>query len=329
MSGRFGFSGEQKQSMHVVNQVEQLERGQPTVLTIGAFDGVHRGHQYLIRQVVNRARSIDAASMVLTFDPRPQVILRPDNYQLTDSVAKERIISALGVDTLVVMPFSQETTQIPAGQFLVSILDHVNVTEIWLGADFAFGHKRGGDVDFLIRAGQNSGFAVHVVARQGLAGGAVSSTRARELVAEGKVAEAAVLLGHYPSMRGQVVRGAGRGKDLGFPTANVDPMPFQLVPGIGVYAGYLRADSGSHQAAISVGYNVVFGGQDIVVEAHVLDFDGDLRGIDVALDFVVRLRGEQNFERVEDLVAQMHLDVAQVRSTLAESEEPGEIMLTP
>ena len=315
--------------MHVVTEIEELERGRPTVLTIGAFDGVHRGHQYLMRQVVNRARSIDAASMVLTFDPRPQVILRPNNFQLTDGLAKERIISTLGVDTLIVMPFSEETTQIPAGQFLVSILDHVNVSEIWLGADFAFGHKRGGDVDFLIRAGQHSGFAVHVVARQALAGEDVSSTRARELVVEGRVAEAATLLGHYPSVHGQVVRGAGRGKDLGFPTANVDPVRFQLVPGTGIYAGYLRTDGSSYPAAISVGYNLVFGGQDIVVEAFVLDFDGDLRDADVALDFVSRLRGEQNFEQVDDLVAQMHQDVAAVRAILDRSEEPGEIILIP
>jgi riboflavin kinase / FMN adenylyltransferase len=315
--------------MHVVAQVEQLERGKPTVLTIGAFDGVHRGHQYLIRQVVNRARSIDATSMVVTFDPRPQVILRPGENQLTDGMAKERIFSALGVDTLVIMPFSQETMQIPAGQFLVSILDHVNLTEIWLGADFVFGHKRGGNVDFLIRAGQHSGFAVHVVARQALAGGAVSSTRARALVTEGKVMEAALLLGHYPSLRGQVVRGAGRGKDLGFPTANVEPVPFQLVPGTGVYAGYLRTAGDRLPAAISVGYNLMFGGRNIVVEAYVLDFDGDLRGADVALDFVKRLRGELNFERVEDLIAQMHVDVAEIGSILACSEEPGEIILTP
>jgi riboflavin kinase / FMN adenylyltransferase len=315
--------------MHVATQVEQLERGGPTVLTIGAFDGVHRGHQYLIRQVVNRARSIDAASMVVTFDPRPQVILRPGEHQLTDGMAKERIISALAVDTLVIMPFSQETTQIPAGQFLVSILDHVNLTEIWLGADFAFGHKRGGNVDFLIRAGQHSGFAVHVVARQALAGGAVSSTRARELVTEGNVTEAALLLGHYPSLHGQIVHGAGRGKDLGFPTANVQPAPFQLVPGTGVYAGYLRIAGDRFPAAISVGYNLVFGGRNIVVEAYVLDFDGDLGGADVALDFVERLRDELNFERVEDLVARMHVDVAEIGSILARAEEPGEIILTP
>lgn len=315
--------------MHVVNDLEELERGRPTVLTIGAFDGVHRGHQYLIRQVVTRARSIDAVSMVLTFDPRPQVVLRPGNLQLTDGVAKERIISALGADALVVMPFSEETTRIPAGQFLVSILDHVNLTEIWAGADFAFGHKRGGDVDFLVRAGQHSGFAVHVVARQSLAAAAVSSTRVRELVAEGKVEEAALLLGHYPSLRGRVVRGAGRGADLGFPTANIDPVQSQLVPGTGIYAGYLRADDQRLPAAISVGHNLVFGGGRLVVEAYLLDFEGNLRDQDVALDFVARLRGEQNFDSVDDLVSQMHRDVAEVRSILDRSEEPGEIMLTP
>jgi riboflavin kinase / FMN adenylyltransferase len=314
--------------MHVVNDLEQLERSRPTVLAIGAFDGVHRGHQYLIRQVVNRARAIDAASMVLTFDPRPQVILRPGNYQLTDGADKARIISALGVDTLVVMPFSEETSLIPAGQFLVTILDHVNLAEIWLGADFAFGYKRGGDVDFLIRAGQHSGFAVHVVARQGLAGGAISSTRARELVTAGKVDEAALLLGHYPSLRGHVVPGAGRGRDLGFPTANIQPVPSQLVPGTGIYAGYLRIDNRCLPAAISVGYNPVFGGQHIVVEAYILDFDGDLRDEEVTLDFVARLREEQNFDSVDELVAQMHRDVANVRTILAGSEEPGELMLT-
>jgi riboflavin kinase / FMN adenylyltransferase len=315
--------------MHVATEIGSLTRGRPTVLTIGAFDGVHRGHQYLIRQVVNRARSIDAASMVLTFDPRPQVVLRPGNYQLTDGAAKERIISALGVDTLLIMPFSEETSQIPAGQFLVSILDHINLAEIWLGADFAFGHKRSGDVDFLIRAGQHSGFAVHVVARQALAGLPVSSTRARELVAAGQVEDAALLLGHYPSLRGRVVRGAGRGADLGFPTANVEPPPAQLVPGTGIYAGYLRTDDQRLSAAISVGYNVVFGGQQVVVEAYVLDFDGDLRESEVALDFVARLRGEQNFESIDDLVAQMNLDVENTRAILQHSEEPGEIMLNP
>lgn len=315
--------------MHVVTHVDQLERGRPCILTIGAFDGVHRGHQYLIRQVVNRARSLDAASLVLTFDPRPQVVLRPGEFQLTDGAAKERIISALGVDTLVLMPFTHETSQIPAGQFLVSLLDHVNLAEIWVGADFAFGHKRGGDVDFLIRAGQHSGFAVHVVARQGLAGGVVSSTRVRELVGAGQVEPAAVLLGHYPSLRGRVVRGAGRGADLGFPTANLAPVPFQLIPGTGIYAGYLRTDGASLPAAISVGHNLTFGGGEVVVEAYVLDFEKNLREREVALDLVARLRDELHFDSVPELITQMQRDVDEVRRILAASEEPGELILTP
>lgn len=313
--------------MRVVDRFEELDRGRPVVLSIGAFDGVHRGHQYLIRQVVTRARAIDAASTVVTFDPRPQVVLQPGEDQLTDGTAKERIVAALGVDTLVVMPFSRDTAQIPAGQFLVHMLDHVNLAEIWLGADFAFGYKRGGNVDFLIRAGQHSGFAVHVVPRQGLAGGTVSSTRIRELVGEGKVEEAAILLGHYASLRGHVVRGAGRGLDLGFPTANIDPVKFQLVPATGIYAGYLRLDDRRLPAAISVGYNPVFGGDHLVVEAYILDFEGDLREQAVALDFVARLRDEQNFSSVDALVAQMHRDVANARLMLEGSEEPGEIML--
>ncbi len=314
--------------MRIVHDVRELERGTPTVLTIGAFDGVHRGHQYLIRQVVNRARSIRAEAMVLTFDPRPQVVLRPESYQLTNGAEKARIIGALGVGTLLLMPFTVETAQIPAGQFLVSLLDHVNLAEIWIGADFAFGHKRDGDVNFLIRTGGNSGFGVHVVARQMLANTVVSSTRARELVAEGRIEEAATILGHYPSVSGTVVRGAGRGAQLGYPTANLDLVEAQLTPGTGIYAGYMRTDGQCLPAAISVGFNVVFGGETLSVEAFVLDFDGDLRGKQLQLDFVARLRGEENFESVEALVEQMHVDVAKVRTILAAAGEPGELLLT-
>jgi riboflavin kinase/FMN adenylyltransferase len=313
--------------MLTISDLNGLERGSPTIMTIGAFDGVHRGHQYLIRQVVNRARSIDAQSMVLTFDPRPQVVLRPDTYQLSNADEKARIISALGVNILYIMPFTQETTQIPAGQFLASILDRVNLAEIWVGADFAFGHTRTGDVDFLIRAGSRSGFAVHVVARQTLGGQEVSSTRARELVAAGRVAEAAYILGHYASVSGTVVQGAGRGAGLGYPTANLALAPTQLVPGTGIYAGYMRWDGQRRPAAISIGFNVVFGGEILSVEAFALDFDGDLRGKEMHLDFVDRLRGEENFDSVDALVEQMHRDVAQVRSILERTGEPGELLL--
>jgi riboflavin kinase/FMN adenylyltransferase len=315
--------------MRIVHDLAELERAEPTVLTIGAFDGVHRGHQFLIRQVVARARHLGARSMVLTFDPRPQVVLRPGSVQLTDGPAKARIMAALGVDVLTVLPFSRALSEMPAGQFLVSILDHVNLIEVWVGADFAFGHNREGNVDFLIRTGQHSGFAVHVVARQALDREPISSTRARELVGGGDVAAAARVLGHFPSVGGVVTRGAGRGVTLGYPTANLEVPQTQLIPTTGIYAGYLRVDGERMPAAISVGRNLTFGGGDVVVEAYVLDFEGDLRGRSVHLDFVARLRDELRFDGADELVAQMDRDVEETRVLLARAEEPGELLLQP
>jgi riboflavin kinase/FMN adenylyltransferase len=313
--------------MRIVHDLAELERAEPTVLTIGAFDGVHRGHQFLIRQVVARARHLGARSMVLTFDPRPQVVLRPGSVQLTDGPAKARIMAALGVDVLTVLPFSRALSEMPAGQFLVSILDHVNLIEVWVGADFAFGHNREGNVEFLIRNGQRSGFGVHIVPRKRLGSREISSTAIRELVGSGDVAGASVLLGHYPRISGVVVKGAGRGAGLGFPTANIRLPEAQFLPGTGIYAGRLLVGDRILGAAISVGYNVQFDGQEISVEAYALDFDGDLRGREVSLDFVERIRGEARFESVEALVEQIGRDVAQVRGILEETREPGELIL--
>lgn len=315
--------------MKVVHDLAALQRGTPTILTIGAFDGVHRGHQYLIRSAVDRARALQFESMVLTFDPRPVVTLRPGSTQLTDGIDKTRIIAALGPDVLAILPFTVETSQIPAGQFLGRILDHVNLAEVWVGADFAFGHKREGTVDFLIRSGQSSGFGVHIVARQRFQDGQLSSTRVRELLEEGDVAQAAVLLGHYPGFRGRVVSGFGRGKDLGFPTANIETAESQALPAIGIYAAYLRVNGDRYPAAVSVGTNPTFGGDKLVVEAYLLDFDGDLRDRVVAIDFVDRIRGEQRFDSADELVAEMHRDVDKVRKILDQAVEPGELILTP
>jgi riboflavin kinase/FMN adenylyltransferase len=313
--------------MDVFTDLAQLERGRPAILTIGAFDGVHRGHQYLIRQVVDRARRLDYESVIVTFNPRPQVVLRPGSTQLTGPEEKGRIIGALGPDRLVMLPFTRETSQISAGSFLVSMLEHINLSEIWIGADFAFGHKREGNLEFLIRSGQNSGFGVHIVSRQRLGATEISSTAIRELVGAGDVAGASVLLGHYPRITGEVVRGAGRGASMGFPTANIRPPEAQFLPGTGIYAGRLLVEEQTMPAAISVGYNVQFNGQDISVEAYVLDFEGDLRGRGVSLDFIDRIREEARFESVDALLAQMHTDVEDVRRILAQAREPGELML--
>lgn len=312
--------------MRVVADLGALQRGKPVILTIGTFDGVHRGHQWLIRQVVERACTLEFDSMVLSFDPAPQVLFRPGSQQLTNAEEKARIIGAVGPTTLAILPFTRELAEVSASQFLISILDHVNLAEIWVGGDFAFGHNREGSVEFLIRSGQHNSFAVHVVPRQKMGDTLISSTRIRAAVREGDVAAGALLLGHYPMVTGMVVRGAGRGRKLGFPTANLGHSPTQILPQTGIYAGYLRVDERCLPAAVSVGYNVVFGGQHLVVEAYVLDFDEDLYDKIVAVDFVARIRNEQNFESVEALVAQMHRDVAEVRHILDQAEEPGELI---
>ena len=267
--------------------------------------------------------------MVVTFDPAPQVVLRPGSLQLTGAEEKARIIGALGVDVLVALPFTHELSQVPASQFLASLLDHVNVAEIWTGADFAFGHKRQGTVDFLIRSGQQSNFAVHVVSRQKLDGLPISSTAVRDLIVAGDVEGAAVLLGHFPAISGDVVTGHGRGTGLGYPTANIQPSPHLLLPATGIYAGFLRHEGRRLPAAVSVGYNPVFEGKDIRVEAYVLDYTGNLHGAHVGLDFVGRIREERNFDSVDALVEEMGRDVQRAKQILATAEEPGELILQP
>lgn len=310
--------------MRLVTDLSELQRGGPAIVTIGAFDGVHRGHQYLIGQVVDRARSLEYDSIVLTFDPRPEVIFRPDALQLASGESKCRYIEALGPDVLCLMPFNGEVAQTPAPQFLVKMLDHINVREIWLGADFAFGHKRQGNVEFLVQAGQQSHFAVHVVPRESLNGTPISSTLARDLVAAGKVAEAARFLGHYFAFSGEVLTGFGRGRQFGFPTANVQPPAHQLLPATGIYAAYAHVGGERHQAAVSVGYNPHFGGERLVVEAYILDFDGDLVGATLELEFVERIRDERKFESLEALLAEIGRDVDTTRSILQEANDPGE-----
>lgn len=310
--------------MRLVHELAGLKRGTPTILTIGAFDGVHRGHQFLIQQVVDRARELHCQSMVISFDPRPSVVLRVGQSQLTNGRAKARMITELGIDVLVLLPFTSDLASLSAQEFLSSILEHVRLVEIWTGADFAFGYKREGDVHFLERVGRDAGFEVQVVGRQQLGPESISSSAVRQLVSAGDVARAAEILGHYPGFEGLVVAGFGRGKELGFPTANVRPPSHQQLPATGIYAGCVGFSGRHLGAAISVGYNVVFGGTEIVVEAYVLDFTGDLRDAEVRLDFVDRIRPERDFDSVSALIAEMHRDVEKVRHILATAAEPSE-----
>jgi riboflavin kinase / FMN adenylyltransferase len=313
--------------VRVLADLREMERGRPAIVTVGAFDGVHRGHQYLIRQVIDRARSLDFESVILTFDPRPQVILRPGSGQLTGPEEKVRIIGALAPSALIVLPFTRELSQMTAGQFLVAILERINVSELWVGADFAFGHNREGNVPYLIQAGQQSGFSVHVVARKSLVDVQISSTIVRELIERGDMVRSAELLGHFLRLSGTVVDGHGRGMEMGFPTANVQLPPWQQLPALGIYAGYFLVGDRRMQAAVSVGTNPTFGDSDVVVEAYVLDFDGDLRNANVAIDLVARIRDEAKFDTVDALLERMRVDVHETRQLLSVASEPGELLL--
>jgi len=314
--------------VRLVHELGALQRGAPTVLTIGAFDGVHRGHQFLIQQVVDRAKELHCQSMVITFDPRPSVVLQDKQSQLTNGLAKARMMTALGIDVLVLLPFTSDLASLSAQEFLASILERVNLVEIWTGADFAFGYKREGNVHYLEHASRDAGFEVQVVGRQKFGPESISSSAVRELVSVGDVAHAAEILGHYPGFDGLVVVGFGRGKELGFPTANVRPPIHQQLPATGIYAGYLGFNGRRLGAAISVGYNVVFGGTAIVVEAYVLDFSGDLRDTEVRVDFVDRIRPERDFDSIPALIAEMHRDVERVRRILATAAKPSERTLS-
>lgn len=301
------------------------------VVTIGAYDGVHLGHRRLIARVRATAADLGCAAAVVTFDRHPATVVRPQSAPLllTDLDQKLELLASTGVDLTVVVHFDEDRAEETAEEFVKEVLvDCLAVRAVVVGHDFHFGHGRAGDVPLLQRMGAQLGFdvmGVHLYPG-GADGTAVSSTRIRRLLAEGRVDEAAELLLHPHQVRGQVGRGDGRGRTLGYPTANVEiPGDIQL-PADGVYAGWYHRPGGDrHRAAISLGRRPTFyrDGGVRLLEAHVLDFDGDLYGEAARVDFVARLRGQVRFDSAQSLSAQVDLDVSQARAVLpAEDGNP-------
>jgi riboflavin kinase/FMN adenylyltransferase len=294
-----------------------------SVVTIGVFDGVHRGHQEVIGRAVKHARELGLQSVVMTFDPHPAEVVRPGSHPavLTEPGRKAQLIEALGADALCVVPFTREFSRLAPEAYVHDVLvEHLHVAAVVVGESFRFGHKAAGDVSLLERLGHRFGFTVAcppVVTSDGVV---FSSTYIRSCVDAGDVVAAAAALGRPHRLEGVVVRGDLRGRELGFPTANLLPGRFAAVPADGVYAGWCEVGTGSrgerHMAAISIGTNPTFAGQERRVEAYLLDFDADLYGERVALDFVARLREQRAYAGVEPLVAQIREDVAQTRLTL-------------
>ena len=308
--------------MEIIRDLTSVHLTRPTVLTIGSFDGIHRGHQYLISRVINRAKETDAASALVTLHPHPKVVLRPESPLQYLSTIEERLdlLTPLGLDYAVVFPFSLELSQIRARDFVQLLLDHLNMKEIFCGADFALGYKREGNVEFLRALGKEKGFSVTVVEPQKFDGEIMSSTHIRQSIAEGDLESATRSLGRYPSLRGRVIKGDQRGRQLGFPTANLAVAERRLIPADGIYAVRAKIGEQWFGGAASIGIRPTFGGGHRTVEVYVLDFDGDLYDQVIEVQFIKRLRPEMKFDNVQALIAQMQQDVAQAREVLATIE---------
>lgn len=296
-----------------------------SVLTIGSFDGLHLGHQALIREVVALARTAEMPSVLVTFYPHPSVVLRGRKpvFYMSQPDDKARRIEALGVQHVVIQRFDEELSQVSASEFLDRLEARIHLRHLCVGEDFALGHGREGNVAFLRREAARRGFELHVVPPVMVGGEIISSTRVREALRSGDVARAASYLGRPFSLTGKVGRGAGRGRALGIPTANLILHEEQAFPGRGVYACYARIDGERRPAVTNVGLRPTFSDDLVspVVETHLLDWDGDLYDRSIELEFVARLREERSFQGPAELVEQIRADIRRAGELLGAGME--------
>jgi riboflavin kinase/FMN adenylyltransferase len=312
--------------MDVIDDLARASLRQETILTIGAFDGVHRGHQALIKGVVERARATDRLAAVITFHPHPAVALAPQRAPryLTTPGEKMALLEGLDVDLAVLLPFDRQVAAMSARDFMAMVSRHLRVRELWVGPDFGLGRSREGNVERLRELGQELGYDLYVVEPVGGAGGnqVFSSSRIRELLAQGRVEDAALQLGRYFSLSGEVVAGARRGHKLGFPTANLEVRPERAVPADGVYAVLAVLGSERYLAVANVGVRPSFDNGHRTIETHILDFDQDIYGCDLVVEFVARLRDERRFEHIDDLITQITRDSEAARQILGRQPSP-------
>lgn len=286
----------------------------PSAVTIGVFDGLHLGHRALLAEMVP-----SMTRTVLTFEPHPVEVLSPGTPPRLITTIEERIrlLSAAGVEVVGVLDLN-EIKELAPEEFVSAILvDRFSVGQMVVGLDFRFGKDRTGDVDLLHRLGDRLGYAVTPVPIVDSGEQPVSSSRIRSLIEEGRVAEANRMLGSRFVVTSTVVEGDKRGREIGYPTANLRPPPRKLIPGHGVYACFASVGGRFHTAAVNVGVRPTFGGGELLIEAHLLDFAGDVYGEDMTVEFVEYLRPELDFDTVDALVAQIGADVSASRSILA------------
>lgn len=291
-----------------------------TVVTVGTFDGVHRGHWEVLEAVREEAGRVDMPAVLVTFHPHPLQIVRPDDAPrlLTTPLEKKEILAESALDYAVFLPFNHVLKGYPPERFVREILiDRLRMRHLVIGYDHGFGRGRSGDVEMLQEIGERLGFGVHVVGALSANGNPISSTKIRSALADGDVERAAGMLGRPYSLRGPVTRGDGRGHELGFPTANIQVGdPHKLLPREGVYAVCASLRNGALQGVLHLGPRPTFQGSPPSVELHLFDFDGDLYGEAVRVDFCARLRDIHHFASQEGLIAAIRDDCDRARELL-------------
>ena len=313
--------------MIIDHELAEAAPNRDSSLTVGVFDGVHRGHRHLINQLTHEAASAGRLAGIVTFRDHPASVLRPDSApkHLISLGERLRLLKELGVDFVVPIAFSLELSELSAEEFTGRLQRHLRMRALVVGPDFVLGHNREGDVSTLTALGKRTGYSVKVVDILTNERTPITSTGVRKALDVGDVANAASSLGRHFALTGVVVKGAGRGRDLGFPTTNLEVAPRSAIPGDGIYATWARLGDRCYMAATSIGTRPTFGENERTIESFLLDFDGDLYGQEIRLEFVERLRDELRYTSVEALVEQIDQDVAEVRTVLqASHRDPGQ-----
>ena len=304
--------------MEVLRGIDALSDHEgPSVVTVGFFDGVHLGHQAVFKRAVASAAERGLTSVAVTFDRQPREVVSPGREPrlLTTTERKASLIEQTGIDKLVVLPFTEEFSRWTAQDFIERVLvAGLSAEHAVIGVNFTFGHKAQGNIGTLESVGEIAGFTAEAVGLVELDGSRVSSSSVRASLSEGDLSWPELALGRRFIVDGEVTSGAGRGTGLGYPTANLRTWPRLLLPGNGIYAGRAQLGGEWHVAAISVGTNPTFGIEPLHVEAYLLDFEGDLRGKHLGVEFWARLRDEAKYDTPEALVAQIAADVEQTRA---------------
>ncbi len=307
--------------IHTATRVEQLSEvseRKPTFVAVGSFDGVHLGHQAMLQKMVAAAQEAEARTAVLTFFPHPKRVIQQltEPYYLTTLDERVRLLASLGIDIIITHPFNESVRHTRAATFVDDLCHHLDMRQLW-GGNFALGYKREGDIPFLRQLGIEKGYTVKQVEAMVLwQGERVSSSRIRRSLLEGDIAEVNGCLGRPYHISGTVVEGQKMGRTIGFPTANIDYWSEQLLPDNGVYATYAWLDDVRHVAATNVGVRPTVNGHQLTVEAHLLDFDADIYGRTLQLEFIAHIRPEMKFSGLDALKAEIQADVQRVRKLL-------------